>query len=106
MCSSDLFIANKVAANRWTAEDNADRIGANEVRAVRRTADLGPVGLEDILDSLSEDSGNSERQWQAGIVASCLDGVHRLPRNIELVGQVSLTPFAFRPEDAQPVFHG
>ena len=46
--------------------------------------------LEDLLDSLSEDSGDSKRESEGRNVAVCFEGDYRLPRDPNPAGQFLL----------------
>ena len=63
------------------------------------------VGVEDLLDSPVEQLGDPERQRQARIVLAPLQGIHRLTRDAELLGQIALRPIALRPQNSKHVFH-
>ena len=63
------------------------------------------VQFKNLLDFHLEQPGDLERQRQAWIVFLRFDGVHRLARDVELVGQVRLRPFLRRAQFAQFIFH-
>jgi hypothetical protein len=61
--------------------------------------------LENPLDRQAEQPRHSEGQRQAWVALARLDGVDRLARDLQALGQVGLGPFAFGAQDAQAVFH-
>lgn len=63
------------------------------------------VGLEDGFDGLVEQVSDAEGEGQTGVVASGLEGVDRLPGDVELVGEGSLAPLVELAERLQLVFH-
>src|SRR5512135_138744 len=63
------------------------------------------VRPEDLLDTAPEHACDAERKGEARVVLLPLDGVHRLPRDLEPLGEVRLRPLALGAEHAEPVLH-
>ena len=51
--------------------------------------------MEDILDPSTEQACDAERERQRRIESSGLDGVDRLARDAEMIGEIALAPVAF-----------
>ena len=63
------------------------------------------VRQKDLFDFHPKQCRNLEGQGQAGIVSSSFNCVHRLPRHIQLLGQIGLRQIPFRPQHSQSIFH-
>jgi len=50
------------------------------------------IRREDFFDLHIENFSDLERQWQAGIVLLCLNGIDRLSRHLQFFSQDSLRP--------------
>src|SRR6185436_2934441 len=91
-------------ASNFTGAENA---GASRESASARPAKIFVVMLflrgKDLFDRFAEQLRDGERERQAGVVSSSLDGVHRLARHLELVGEIALAPAAFGPHFAHQV---
>src|ERR1700690_3809113 len=61
--------------------------------------------FENLLHCPVKNFGDLERQWQAGVVLFGFDGIDRLARDAELVGQVRLGPVELGPQIAHDVLH-
>jgi len=62
--------------------------------------------FKDRFNRLWEKPRDTEGERQAGVVFSCLDCVHRLPRHMEARRQVRLRPGALCSKNSEPVLHG
>ena len=61
--------------------------------------------IENILNLCFEQPRQLEGKRQGRIIFACLDGVHRLPRNIEPFAKLCLAPLALCAQHSQPVLH-
>ena len=61
--------------------------------------------MEDLLDRLAEEPRDAEGEGERRVVLAGLDGVHRLARDLQMVGQLGLTPVALGAEVFQAVVH-
>ena len=60
---------------------------------------------EDGFDGAVEEASEFEGERETGIELAGLDGVDRLPRDFEALGEIGLAPVAFGAEDAEAIFH-
>ena len=61
--------------------------------------------VKDFFDAASEETGETERQGQRRIVLACFDGVDRLARHSELVGELALAPLTRFAQLADTIGH-
>lgn len=87
-----------LAGSRWRLPDIAGSPGARgDARLV--------VELEDRFDGLCEQTGDAEGERQAGVVATGLQGVDRLPGDLQPVGERALAPAVSLTQHLQLVLH-
>ncbi len=63
------------------------------------------IAAEDIFDWQFENLRNAESKRKRGIIAPFLDGVHRLARYAETIGQVLLGPIALCAQHFEAIVH-
>lgn len=61
--------------------------------------------LEDVFDPGLEKTRDAESKSEARMVLAPLQCIHGLPRDFELLGEVSLSPLALRTEVLQSIGH-
>src|SRR3954463_16761604 len=93
-------VVGSTNANRHTASFNWNRFIFISLLGL-----IVRARIEDLLDRAPEESRDAKSEGQAGVVLSFLDGVDRLARDLQSLGQVGLRPVAFGAQHLQPVLH-
>jgi len=63
------------------------------------------IRLKNLLDREVKQSCDFERQWQSGIKLAGFDRINCLPRYLQAIGQIRLSPVVLGAKYAQSVFH-
>src|SRR5688572_3232449 len=88
------------ASNFAGAENAGARKESASARPAKYFVVMSFLREKNLFDWFAEQLRDGERERQAGVVFAGLDGVHRLARHFELVGEVALAPAALRTQFA------